>query len=160
VVDLAHDFGRAFGKNATWNFINSTGQAEIPQAEGDSTLPMSPLILIGTLGQSDVVDQLVWSGKIDVSSIAGKWESYISTVIEENPYSRGPALVIIGSDRRGTIYGAYDISEQIGVSPLYWWADVLSQQYPAVYALSTTKTRGPPTVKYRGFFINNFGPVS
>jgi hypothetical protein len=63
-----------------------------------------------------------------------------------------------GSDRRGTVYGLYDISEQIGVSPWYWFADVPPQRHDAIYALNVTKVQGSPSVKYRGFFINDEAP--
>lgn len=68
------------------------------------------------------------------------------------------ALVIVGSDKRGTLYGLYDISEQIGVSPWYWWADVPPKKKSVVYALNTTKTQGPPSIKYRGIFLNDEQP--
>jgi hypothetical protein len=66
---------------------------------------------------------------------------------------------IAGSDRRGTIYGLYDISEQIGVSPWYWFADVPSKQHDSIYALKTTKVQSSPSIKYRGFFINDEAPA-
>src|ERR1017187_184815 len=67
-------------------------------------------ILVGTLGHSRVIDELAREGKIDASRIAGKWESFLIQVLPG-------ALVIAGSDKRGTIYGIYDLSEQMGVSP-------------------------------------------
>ena len=69
------------------------------------------------------------------------------------------ALVLAGSDKRGTIYSLYDISEQIGVSPWYWWADVPPKKYTALYALPKTKTQGPPSIKYRGLFIIDEQPA-
>lgn len=68
------------------------------------------------------------------------------------------ALVIAGSDPRGTIYGIYDISEQIGVSPWYFWADVPPKQNKNIYVLSEGKVQGPPSVKYRGLFLNDEQP--
>jgi hypothetical protein len=80
----------------------------------------SPIIIAGTIGQSVFLDELVSAGKLDVSTVQGKWESYTSQVVQ-NPTSGIPwALVIAGSDRRGAIYGLYDVSEQMGVSPWYW----------------------------------------
>ena len=69
------------------------------------------------------------------------------------------AFVIAGSDQRGTIYGAYDVSKQIGVSPWYWWDDVPARHRDALYVLPGRHTQGTPTVKYRGFFINDENPA-
>ncbi|MFC7669511.1 glycosyl hydrolase 115 family protein [Hymenobacter humi] len=69
------------------------------------------------------------------------------------------ALVIAGSDKRGTIYGIYDLSQQIGVSPWYWWADVPTKQQPALYVLAGRHTQGEPKVKYRGIFLNDEAPA-
>ena len=69
------------------------------------------------------------------------------------------ALVIAGSDKRGTIYGIYEISEQIGVSPWYWWADVPPKHHENLFIKAGTYVQGPPVVKYRGIFINDEAPV-
>lgn len=115
-------------------------------------------IIVGTIGKSAVIDSLISSGKVDVSNIKGKWESTIIQVVE-NPLagvSRG--LVIVGSDRRGTIYGIYDLSEQMGVSPWYWWADVPPKTKNTVYVKQGIYQQGEPSVKYRGIFINDEAP--
>ena len=109
-------------------------------------------ILVGTLGRSRVIDELAREGKIDASRIAGKWESFLIQVLPG-------ALVIAGSDKRGTIYGIYDLSEQIGVSPWYWWADVPVRRREAVYVKPGTVVEGPPAVKYRGIFLNDEAPA-
>ncbi|CAI4213341.1 unnamed protein product [Parascedosporium putredinis] len=75
-----------------------------------------PAIVIGTVGKSALVDELVAAGKVDVSAIEGKWESYVAQVVTDDA-DEPVALVIAGSDIRGTIFGIYDVSEQIGVSP-------------------------------------------
>ena len=77
------------------------------------------VVIIGTIGRSAVVDRLIHSGKLDVTSIAGKWESFVIQTITAPFPGVNSALVIAGSDKRGTIYGIYDVSEQIGVSPWY-----------------------------------------
>ncbi len=116
------------------------------------------VILIGTLGKSPLIDQLVREHKIDVNAIAGKWESFsIQTV--SNPFPEmSSALVIAGSDKRGTIYGVYDLSEQIGVSPWYWWADVAVRHQDTLTVKPGIFTQGPPAVKYRGIFLNDEAP--
>ncbi|MBZ5681347.1 MAG: glycosyl hydrolase 115 family protein [Acidobacteriia bacterium] len=116
-------------------------------------------IIIGTVGKSTLIDRLIAEKKIDVLSIAGKWESFlIQTVTDPLPgVSRG--LVIAGSDKRGTIYGTYDLSEQIGVSPWYWWADVPVQHKDELYVKPGRYLQGPPAVKYRGIFLNDEAPA-
>jgi len=117
-----------------------------------------PTILVGTLGKSKAVDQLALAGKIDVHAIAGKWESFvIQTVMHPFPGVES-ALVIAGSDKRGTIYGIYDLSEQMGVSPWYWWADVPVVHRDAVYVKAGRYTQGEPAVRYRGIFLNDEAP--
>lgn len=117
------------------------------------------IILIGTLGKSALVDQLVREEKINVAAIAGKWESFsIQTVANPLPGITS-ALVIVGSDKRGTIYGIYDMSEQIGVSPWYWWADVPVHHQDMLTVKPGVYTQGPPAVKYRGIFLNDEAPA-
>jgi hypothetical protein len=116
------------------------------------------VILIGTLGKSEILDQLVRSNKIDVSAISGKWESFVLQVVEHPLPGVDSALVIAGSDKRGTIYGVYDLSEQIGVSPWYWWADVPVRHRDALFVKPGAYIQGPPKVKYRGIFLNDEAP--
>ena len=114
-------------------------------------------IIIGTIGKSPIIDRLIKDGKIDVNQIAGKWESFLIQVVPEPLPGVENALVIAGSDKRGAIYGIYDVSEQIGVSPWYWWADVPVQHKDALYVKSGRYVQGPPAVKYRGIFLNDEG---
>ena len=133
-----------------------------PDLITDRTPTRGPVVIIGTLGSCALIDQMVVSGKIDPKAIAGKWESFlISTVTDPLPgVSR--ALVIAGSDKRGTIYGIYELSEQIGVSPWYWWADVPVKHRESLAIKAGRHLQGPPAVKYRGIFLNDeepaFGP--
>jgi hypothetical protein len=114
-----------------------------------------PIVLVGTLGRNPMIDQLVKSGRLDVRDLAGSWESFVITTIA-NPFPAVPqALVIVGSDRRGTAYGAYELSQAIGVSPWHWWADVTPEKKPALYVAAGTRRFGPPSVKYRGIFLND-----
>lgn len=93
-----------------------------------------------------------------MSDIEGKWESFASKVVMDPIPGCSQALVIAGSMPRGTIYGIYDISEQIGVSPWYFWADVPVAPNKAIYALRGQKTQGPPSVDFRGLFLNDEQP--
>ncbi|MBV9124316.1 MAG: glycosyl hydrolase 115 family protein [Planctomycetes bacterium] len=116
------------------------------------------VVIVGTLGKSQLVDQLVRDKKLDATGIAGRWEASLTQVVDRPLPGVEQALVIAGSDKRGTIYGIYDLSEQIGVSPWYWWADVPVRQRRSLYVLPGRHARGEPAVKYRGIFINDEAP--
>jgi len=116
------------------------------------------IVLIGTIGKSALIDQLIQNHKIDVSAIRGQWESTLTQVVDDPLPGVKRALVIAGSDKRGTIYGIYDLSEDIGVSPWYWWADVPVKHHDTLYATSGRWVVGPPVVKYRGIFLNDEAP--
>ena len=123
------------------------------------TLPESKEILVvGTIGKSPLIDKLVQENKIVVLGIAGKWETFLIQVIEKPFPKVDRALVIAGSDKRGTIYGMYDLSEKIGVSPWYWWADVPIEHKDALFVNPDQYIQGPPSVKYRGIFLNDEYP--
>ncbi len=116
-------------------------------------------VLIGTLGKSPLIDQLVKSRQIQVEDIQGKWETFLIQKVDKPFKNIKQALVIAGSDKRGTIYGIYDLSEKIGVSPWYWWADVPPKRKNALYVLPGRHTQGEPAVKYRGIFLNDEEPA-
>jgi len=117
------------------------------------------VVLIGTIGRSPLIDSLVAAGRLDVSGIEGKWETSLEQVVERPMPGVPRALVLAGSDQRGTIYAAYDVSRRIGVSPWAWWDDVPVSRHGALYALPGRHTQGTPAVKYRGFFINDENPA-
>ncbi len=116
-------------------------------------------VVIGTIGKSKIIDQLVKDGKVDVAQVAGKWESFLIQVVLKPLPDVENALIIAGSDKRGTIYGIYDLSEQIGVSPWYWWADVPVEHRDNLFIKAGRYIQGPPAVKYRGIFINDEAPA-
>jgi hypothetical protein len=93
------------------------------------------VIIAGTIGKSDVITRLINTKKLDVSAIEGQWESFISEVISNPLPGVDKALVIAGADLRGTIFGLYDVSEQIGVSPWWWFADVAVRKASGIWAL-------------------------
>ena len=117
------------------------------------------LIIIGTLGKSALIDDLVQKGKINTDSLTGKWEKFTAQIVENPMDGVKQALVIAGSDKRGTIYGMYDLSRQLGVSPWYFWADVPVEKQSELYVKPGIYTRGEPKVKYRGIFINDEMPA-
>ncbi len=125
----------------------------------DSIQVSGNIILAGTLGRNPLIDKLVAENKIDVSGIKGKWESFIIQTVSQPMQGVDMALVIAGSDKRGTIFGIYDLSAQIGVSPWYWWADVPVRQKKEIFVLPGCHMEGEPAVKYRGIFINDEAPA-
>jgi hypothetical protein len=116
---------------------------------------VAPAVLIGTLGGSRLIDELVGAGKLDASRVRGQWETFLIATVEDPFPGLSRALVIVGSDRRGTAFGVYELSQQIGVSPWYWWADVPPKQSASLYVRAGAVHMGPPSVKYRGIFLND-----
>ena len=138
VANLATDFGKVTGTEATITSL---------------TAHLSPLtsksILIGTVGANKQIDQWVKQGVL--RDLKGKTEKYIIKTI-------GNQLVIAGSDKRGTVYGIYELSRQIGVSPWYYWADVPVEKHTSLYIKEGEYTDGEPAVRYRGLFLNDEAP--
>jgi len=118
----------------------------------------SEVVVIGTLGTSPLVDALVAAGKLDVHDVTGRWETFVIQPVDAPMPGVARALVIAGSDQRGTIYGAYEISRRIGVSPWYYFDDVPVAHRDALYVNPDRYTLGTPAVKYRGVFINDENP--
>ena len=125
----------------------------------NASLSEDYLIIIGTLGRSSIIDQLAKEGKIDAQALNGKWEKFTTQIIENPLEGVQKALVIAGSDKRGTIYGIYDLSNQIGVHPWHFWADVPAKKKTELHVLPGVHTLGEPKVKYRGIFINDEAPA-
>ncbi len=137
-----------------------TGDVEMvtghkPVLVTDSAKLNAPAVLVGTLGKSPLIDKLVADGKLDAKQLVGQWESFIITTVAQPLPGVDSALVIVGSDRRGTAYGVFEVSQGIGVSPWYWWADVTPDHKDNLYVAAGTHRFGPPSVQYRGFFIND-----
>lgn len=116
-------------------------------------------IIIGTLGNNRWIDDWVGKDILDVSKINDKRDSFLVKVMDHPNRSGEKALVIVGSDKRGTIYGMYDLSEKMGISPWHWWADVPVTKKDRIYIRPSTYHLGPPKVKYRGIFINDEEPA-
>lgn len=115
------------------------------------------VVIIGTLGHNGFIDGLVKQNKLDVSAIRNGWEQYIIKTIDKPAKGVERALVVAGCDRRGTAYGVFALSEAMGVSPLYWWADVPVKKQKALYLETSEYISKAPSVKYRGIFINDEG---
>ena len=140
VVRAAGDLGQDIGR------VTGTA-AQVVKAD----TPRRGSIIVGTIGKSPLIDGLVKAGRLDVDGVQGQWESFVIETVDGS-------LVVAGSDKRGTIYGIYDISEKIGVSPWYWWADVAPRKSASLYVRQGRYVQSSPKVKYRGIFINDEWP--
>ncbi len=140
-------------------------QADIERVTGvrpelsATSAPKGTAIIAGTIGKSRAIDELIANGKLDVADVRGKWESFLVQVIDKPMADIDRAVVIAGSDKRGTIYGLYDLSTQMGVSPWYWWADVPIVHRATVFVKRGRYVVGEPVVKYRGIFLNDEAPA-
>ena len=117
----------------------------------DKNTAGKPTILVGTIGHSAAIDQLIRQKRINGNLLKGKREKFIITMVDGQ-------LVIAGSDRRGTIYGIYELSQQMGVSPWYDWADVPVVHHDSIFVNKGVYTDGEPAVRYRGIFLNDEAP--
>lgn len=140
-------------KNLQKDFERVTG---ILPFMGDNTQAKTAII-IGTL-DSPIIKEMVSKGKIDAGQLVGLTEKYMITTVTDPADGINEALVITGSDRRGVVYGIYEISEQIGVSPWYDWADVPVARQQNLSIARGTYTAGEPAVRYRGIFLNDEAP--
>jgi len=145
VSDLQSDIEKVCGLKPVISYDNIAGSKS--------------LIIAGTIGHSPLIDNLVEKGKIQISDVSGKWESFVIQTIEKPFKGVSKALVIAGSDKRGTIFGIYEISRIMGVSPWYWWADVTPIHHDRVFISKGRYVQGEPSVKYRGIFLNDEAPA-
>ncbi len=113
------------------------------------------LIIIGTIGHNQLIDQLIKEKKLNVDPIKNQWERFIIQTIDRPFKGVEKALVIAGSDRRGTAYGVFTLSESIGVSPWYYWADVPVKKNKELYLQDLSYISKAPSIKYRGIFLND-----
>jgi hypothetical protein len=143
--------------NLQLDFEKVTG--EKPSVFNEKPNFSSPLIIIGTIGTNAVIDALIKENKIDGKQLKDKNEKFIIQNIKSPFKGIAEAIVIVGSDKRGTIYGIYELSKQIGVSPWYYWADVPVEKKEALYFVKGIYSDGEPAVKYRGIFINDEAPA-
>ncbi|OQP53347.1 glycosyl hydrolase [Niastella yeongjuensis] len=165
------------GKKATGIYVSTTDhwlvqkaaallQTDIEKVTGtkpDTSQALPPsaknIIIIGSLDQSPLIHQLVQTKKLQVNAIKGKWEAFQLQVVSKPWPGIDNALVIAGSDKRGTAYGVFELSKQLGVSPWYWWADVPVKTNPELWYKSAIRNQQSPGVTYRGIFLNDEAPA-
>ena len=143
--NLKTDISKVTGREPEIIYTNNPNQKEI--------------VIVGTIGKSAILDQLIKNKKLDVKAILGKWESFVIQTVDFPLPGVGKALVIAGSDKRGTIYGIYDVSKNIGVSPWYYWADVPIAKHESLFIKNGRYLFDSPKVKYRGVFLNDEAPA-
>ncbi len=131
---------------------NVTGKKPLVTTKNPST---KNAIIIGTLGSSKLVDNLIKNGKINIEQLKNGWERYLYKTIKNPLPNIDKALVIVGSDRRGTAYGIFNLSKTIGVSPWYWWADVPAVKRKDLHIAEIDYVSKSPSVKFRGVFLND-----
>ncbi|MDF4202327.1 glycosyl hydrolase 115 family protein [Maribacter sp. SA7] len=112
-------------------------------------------IIAGTIGNSKWIDAMIANGKISVAEIKNGWERFQIQIVENPMAGIDKALVVVGSDRRGTAYGVLELSRKIGVSPWEWWADVTPAKKDAISITLNKIVSKSPSVKYRGVFLND-----
>lgn len=125
--------------------------SKVSGSQATITSNQKATILVGTIGHSAAIDQLIKQKRINGNLLKGKREKFIITLVDQQ-------LVIAGSDRRGTIYGIYELSQQMGVSPWYDWADVPVEHHDSIFVNRGIYTDGEPAVRYRGIFLNDEAP--
>ena len=143
--NLKSDIGKVTGREPAIIYSNVPNQKEI--------------VVVGTIGKSPIIDRLIKNKKLDVRRISGKWESFVIQTVEAPFLGVDKALIIAGSDRRGTIFGIYDVSKNIGVSPWYYWADVPILKHDSLFVKNGRYVFDSPKVKYRGIFLNDEAPA-
>lgn len=112
-------------------------------------------VIVGTIERCGPIRRLARAGKIDIRPIEGAWERYLIQTVDDPLPGVKRALVVAGSDRRGAAYGIFSLSELIGVSPWYWWADVPVRRHEALHIEAPATYSATPSVRYRGIFLND-----
>ncbi|PCD26224.1 hypothetical protein AU210_012656 [Fusarium oxysporum f. sp. radicis-cucumerinum] len=150
--DLAQDFARVT-KGGASPLVVISSESDYDKIHTETA------IVVGSVASSGIIKTLAQQGKLDTQAIDGKWETFSTNIIDQPLGKCEKALVIAGSDKRGTIFGIYTLSEQIGVSPWYWWADVPPKHHEELYATEKQTVHGEPSVRHRGIFLNDEAPA-
>ena len=149
-ADLAADLDRVCGVRPSVRVAAPGSSAFDRAATG---------VWVGTLGRHPAIDALVAQGRIDVDDVRGRRECWLTEIVEAPAPGIERALVIAGSDKRGSIYGIYALSQLIGVSPWYWWADVPVRRRDRLVLRPGRHSSPEPQVRYRGIFLNDEAPA-
>ncbi|KAH7033721.1 uncharacterized protein B0I36DRAFT_422055 [Microdochium trichocladiopsis] len=166
VVDQDDFVGVKLAAAALVDDLRRVSSAEVPplvelRSDSPTTLATTTAIIVGTIESSSLIRGLVEQGLVNVEAIKGKWECFATAVVDKPQCLPGceRAFVVAGSDKRGATYGIYTLTEQIGVSPWHWWADVPVKHHDEIFALPHLYSSKEPSVKFRGIFINDEAPA-
>lgn len=125
-----------------------------PKLLTDISKASGNVIVIGSV-QSALVQKFADKNSSLYKKLNGKWECFGFTIVDKPTPAISKAFVISGSDVRGTAYGVFTLSEKLGVSPWYWWADVPVKKRNELTITQDEFISTPPSVQYRGIFIND-----
>lgn len=125
-----------------------------PDVITDVSKAKSNIIVIGSI-QSNLVQKFIRQQSLVYKNLLNKWECFVFKTIDKPFGNVSKAFIIAGSDARGTAYGVFTLSEKMGVSPWYWWADVPVKKKNEIVITQDEYISSPPSVKYRGIFIND-----
>lgn len=155
LIDKQEDRGVA---RAVMNLLTDAEKVTGVKPELRNVVAGNRMLIVGSLENSIWIKQLINTGKINADDLQGKNEKYIICTVKQPLEGVDEAVVIAGSDKRGTMYGIYELSTQMGISPWYYWADVPIEKQDAICIQEGTYTDGEPAVKYRGIFLNDEWP--
>lgn len=155
LIDKQEDRGVV---RAVMNLLTDAEKVTGVKPELSNVVAGNRMLIVGSLENSVWIKQLINTGKINAGDLQGKNEKYIICTVKQPLEGVDEAVVIAGSDKRGTMYGIYELSTQMGISPWYYWADVPIEKQDAICIKEGTYTDGEPAVKYRGIFLNDEWP--
>lgn len=155
LIDRQEDKGVV---RAVMNLQSDAGKVTGVKPEVIYSATGNRMLIIGSIENSEWIKQLAKAGKINAADLQGKREKYLLQTVKQPMEGVDEAVVIAGSDKRGTIYGIYELCRQMGVSPWYYWADVPAEKHDIIAIKEGVYTDGEPAVKYRGIFLNDEWP--
>ena len=154
-----HSGVELFAEKLQQDFTSVTGMCSDLHIDTIPDLQNSTAIIVGVWDQSPLIQDLLTQKKLNIPDLTGKWEQYYITSVKKPLEGVAEAVVIVGSDKRGTIYGMMDWAAEMGVSPWHYWADVPVRQQAYLGFKRGLYTDGEPDVKYRGIFLNDEVPA-
>jgi hypothetical protein len=129
---------------------------DLGRVAGASRIDDRMAVIVGVAGHNALIDRLMRQHRL--RPVPDRWEAFSQQVVDRPAPGIRRALIIIGHDRRGAIFGTYDLSARIGVSPWAWWADVPVRHADALFVTPGSRI-DYPRVRYRGIFLNDEDPA-
>lgn len=136
--------------------LNQGSKNQIPNLSFSLEKQNKNVMIIGSFTESRFIQTLYQEQKLpEFDAIKNEGEGFLIKTVAFPTPEIPCALVIVGSDPRGTIYGIYHLSKLIGVSPWYWYSDVPVPIKEKINVDTQTIVQKAPSIKYRGIFIND-----